>query len=169
MFSLSDLSPAREPFDLGEGRTIYFRNKADFDLQELAAWERMRKAYKSVTDIRQKATTEEKYAYASQKSDGVSKEMIALVLPDLPTAVMEKLTAGQVDQLSAMCQMVARGELRRSNASDEQLAAMAEKYPELPSDFIASLTRHQAQMLLPDEDGNEDVAPKKTTAQPLMS
>lgn len=167
MFSLSDLTPAREPFDLGDGRAIYFRNKADFDLQELAAWERLRRAYKSVTDLREKAQNEEQYAYASRKSEQASREIIGLVLPDLPSEVRDRLTAGQIDQLSAICQMVARGDLRRSSASDEQLAAMAEKFPELPSEFIAGLTRHQAQLLLGNDE--QEAAPKNPTAQPLMS
>lgn len=163
MFSLSDLSPDREPFDLGDGRTIYFRNKADFDLQELAAWERLRKTMAQVTDMRQKAASEQQHAYAASKSDTAARELIALVLPDLPSEISSRLHEGQIDQLAAMCIMAASGQMRGMTATPEQLATIAEKFPDLPAEFVASLTRSQVGRLL-HTAVDEDAAPVEKKA-----
>ncbi|MBX3056930.1 MAG: hypothetical protein KF770_10700 [Anaerolineae bacterium] len=163
MFSLSDLTPDREPFDLGDGRLVYFRNKADFDLQELAAWERLLKAMEQVVSMRKKATNEQQYAYAANKSSTAARELIGLVLPELPADVRDRLTEGQIDQLATMCILVASGQMRGAGATEAQLLAIAEKHPDLPAEFIASLNRAQANRLLNGEVEDTAVPEKKAT------
>ena len=147
MLSLSKLRPPREPFDLGD-RVIYFRTRADFDMQEMAAWEQLQQTYGQVKKMREKAGSEQQYASAAQKSDRASRELIALVLPDMPASVIDGLTAGQVDQLATMCLVVASGQYGAGSAPEEQLAEAGERFPDLPADFLASLTRTQMRMLL---------------------
>jgi hypothetical protein len=172
MFSLSDLSPTQEPFDLGNGRIIYFRNKQDFDLQELAAWERLRKTMGDVTKMRQSSKSEEQHALATQKSNRAARELISLILPDLSSDILEKLDAGKVDHLASMCIMVASGQLRGGSPSEDDLIALAEKWPDLPSEFLATLTRRQAQLLLGEDKGEETAVAetaKNRRAQPSKS
>lgn len=170
MFSLSDLSPSQEPFDLGNGRTIYFRNKQDFDLQELAAWERLRKTMADVTKMRQSSKSEEQHALATQKSNRAARELIGLILPDLPSDILEKLDAGKIDHLASMCIMVASGQLRAGAPDEEQLITLAEKWPDLPSVFLTTLTRRQATILLGEEEETAvPDAPKNRRAQPSKS
>lgn len=166
MFSLADLSPAREPFDLGNGRLIYFRNTQDFDLQELAAWQRLRKTMGDVVKMRQSSKSEEQHAVATRKSNQAAKEMIALVLPDLPSDILASLDAGKVDQLGSMCITVASGQLRGVAAGEDDLIALAEKYPDLPSEFLATLTRRQAKLLLGDEEEETGQAPAQAGVVP---
>lgn len=168
MFSLSDLSPQKEPFDLGDGRIIYFRNKQDFDLQELAAWERLRKTMNDVVKMRGASKNEQQHVVASQKSFQAAKEVISLVLPDLPGSILDSLDAGKVDHLASMCITVASGTMRTGAGTQDQLVSMAEKFPELPSEFLASLSYGQARLLL-DEPMEETTGPKKRTAQPSKS
>ena len=89
-FSLANLQPDGEPFDLGD-RVIYFRNKQDFDLQELAAWQRLQKTVQNVVKMREKAQSEQQHVSASAKSYEAAKEIINLVLPDLPGKTFESL------------------------------------------------------------------------------
>jgi len=148
-FSLKSLAPEREPFELGDGRTIYFRNKADFDLQELAAWERLRKTLNNVAKMREKSTSEEQHAHATKKSDKAAREMIALVLPDLPSDA--GLSAGQTDQLAAICINVASGMYAGSMGTEDEKTAVAEQYPNLPEAFIDVLSRRQIRLLITPE------------------
>lgn len=156
MLSLSKLQPAREPFDLGD-QVVYFRTKQDFDLQELAAWERLQRTYSQVKKMREKAGSEEQYASAGRKSDQASRELIALVLPDLPSDVMDSLTAGQIDQLATMCVVVATGSYGNGSPSEDDLSAAAERYPDLSSEFLASLSRAQMHLLM----GQPEPEPEK--------
>jgi hypothetical protein len=156
MFSLSDLTPEREPFDLGNGQTIHFRNRSDFDLQELAAWERLRKTMEKVVEMRRKAADEQQHAFASTKSETAARELISLILPDLPSEILTRLTSGQIDHLAAMCITVASGQMRGAAANEAQLAEIAQRYPDLPAEFVASLNRSQAARLL-----GEEAAPEK--------
>ena len=159
MLSLSNLTPVREQFDLGNGRFIEFRTKQDFDMQELAAWERLQKTYESVRKMRDKAASEQQHATASAKSDKASRELVGLVLPELPGQMMETLTAGQVDQLASMCIVVASGQYAAGSPSLDELAEAGVRWPDLPPEFIASLTRGQLRMLMAGEV--EEAAEKK--------
>jgi len=150
-FSLSNLQPDREPFDLGD-RIIHFRNKQDFDLQELAAWQRLQKTVQNVVKMREKAQNEQQHVSASAKSYEAAKEIINLVLPDLPGKTFESLTAGQVDHLASMCITVASGVMRQSAASPELQAMVMARYPDLPEAFVSALTHGQCQMLLPENE-----------------
>jgi len=150
-FSLSNLQPDREPFDLGD-RIIHFRNKQDFDLQELAAWQRLQKTVQNVVKMREKAQSEQQHVSASAKSYEAAKEIINLVLPDLPGKTFESLTAGQVDHLASMCITVASGVMRQSAASPELQAMVMARYPDLPEAFVSALTHGQCQMLLPENE-----------------
>lgn len=150
-FSLSNLQPDREPFDLGD-KLIYFRNTQDFDLQELAAWQRLKKTMTNVVKMREKATTEDQHARASAKSLEASREYIALVLPDLPSTTLDSLNAGQIDHLASMCITVASGALRQNTASAELQAMVLARYPDLPEEFVQTLSHGQCQRLLPDEE-----------------
>ena len=150
-FSLANLQPDGEPFDLGD-RVIYFRNKQDFDLQELAAWQRLLKTMQNVVKMREKAQNEQQHVSASAKSYEAAKEIINLVLPDLPGKTFEGLTAGQVDHLATMCISVASGSMRANPASIELQAMVLARYPDLPEEFAKSLTHGQVQMLLPENE-----------------
>lgn len=151
MFSLSKLTPDREPFDLGNGQTIYFRNRQDFDFQELAAWQRLSEEMKRVTKDRQGARNEQKHASISRRTQQTAMEIITLVLPELPNAILDGLTAGQVDQLAGMCITVCSGSLRSAAASIEDVEEAMRLYPDLNPEFLTSLNRQQMALLLKQE------------------
>ena len=159
MFSLADLTPARDPFELGDGRTIYFRNRADFDLQELAAWERLLKTLGDANKMKQSSKHEQQHIEATRRSDQAQREMIGLVLPDLPGDIMASLTAGKVKHLADICTSVASGQLRSSSPDQEQIAEAAALYPDLPRAFLTSLNRYQVGLLL--ETPEEEPKPTK--------
>lgn len=150
-FSLANISPEREPFDLGD-KIIYFRNVQDFDMQELAAWQRLKKTMANVSKMREKAQTEDQHARATAKSQEACKEYISLVLPDMPGAVLESLSAGQLDHLASMCISVASGALRQNVASPELQEMVLAKYPDLPEEFVKTLSHGQCQRLLPENE-----------------
>lgn len=172
MFSLTTLNPNHEPFDLGNGVLIYFRNRQDFDFQEVAAWERITRGLSEVAKMREKANSEELFARAQKKNDSLCKELITLVLPDLPSEIFDSLTAGQIDGLASMCIQAARGDLRGRAPTASELAEAKAKFPNLPESFINSLTRGQIKLLMADDDAENDetaVNPTKRRRVPVAA
>lgn len=155
-FSLSDLQPDREPFDLGDGRTIYFRTTRDFDLTQFAAWKRLSQTMTSLHKQREKAGhSEEMHQRISEKVRVASLEIVNLGLPDIPADILSGLTVGQIDQLAAICIGVISGMHRNGAASLEQRAAILARYDNLPDEFVDSLSARQAALLLVEEEVQE--------------
>lgn len=139
----------QEPFDLGNGSTIYFRNAKQFDVQEYAAWNRLQRDLQGIGEKRKKAQTEQHYSYVEDKNLTLCRELIALVLPDIPKDTMDNLTASETDRLAAVCLAVASGRYHKGLVDEDVAREIENHYPSLPGEFIRSLTRNQAQKLLP--------------------
>lgn len=155
MLSLKTLERERIPFELGDGRSIYFRTKADFDIPELGMWNDIQKRMQQVNKGREKATGDDKHAELSRKSNAACYDVIQLVLPDLPSDTLKGLKAGQVDHLAALCISIAAGAYQAQSAEPDQREEIGEKFPDLPDAFIATLSRSQAWLLIPPGEEGE--------------
>jgi len=151
-YSLNRLQAGRVPFDLGDGITVYFRGKKEFDLQEYAAWQRLNKRFRDIAKQRAAARGEEQAARVEQRNLTLCQEMIALVLPDFPSDAMAGLTPGQLDNLAGICINVASGTYAEGAPDDEDVTAVKDLYPELSHDFVHTLRRFQVEMLLPEPE-----------------
>lgn len=158
MLGLKTLDRERIPFDLGD-RFIYFRTKADLDIPELGMWHDIQRRYTQVNKGREKASGDDKHADLSRKEYAASLDIIHLVLPEFPNDALKELTAGQVDHLARMCISIGNGVYHAQTADEDLRQEIGEKYPDLPGEFIATLTRSQAWLLVPPP-GKEDETEK---------
>jgi hypothetical protein len=153
MLSLDGLQADKVPFELGDGKTIFFRMVRDFDLQEYAAWQRLQtKTFPNIKKRRETAVTDDQFAKAEAKNRVACVETVNLVLPDLPTDTLDALTPGQLDNLASMCIQVATGRYNNSQVGPDDISAIQEQYPDLPVSFINSLSKRQSALLLPEKE-----------------
>lgn len=150
-FSIENLTPKKEAFDLGD-KVIYFRNAQDFDIQEFAAWRRLSTLMVEINRKRQKAETEEAHVRLTRKATIAAREIIALVLPEFPNDILDKYAVGKIDHLASICISVASGVFQQNAASPELQEMVLAKYPDLPEEFIATLSHGQCQRLLPENE-----------------
>ena len=151
-FSLSSLQADSVPFDLGDGEKIFFRSAKEFDLQEYAAWQRLNRSFQNIAKQRDKAKTEQQQAHVEKKNVKLCKEMVFLVLPDIPTAVKDNLTPSQFDSLAGMCINVASGRHSNQLVDEDDAVKIKDAYPDLPDGFVRGLSRLQASLLLPEPE-----------------
>ena len=144
---LQTLQRERTPFDLGDGREIYFRTTADFDIPQLGMWNDVRQRMTRIKKRRAKAAGDRAHADLSRQVESAALDVIHLVLPDLPDDILAGLTSGQVDHLAGLCLSVAGGTYQQETDEATQ-AAVAEKYPDLPEPFLETMTQEQADLLL---------------------
>lgn len=145
----------RIPFELEDGRIIYFRTKADFDIPEMAMSQELSQRSTKLQAESEKAKTDAQRAQNSVRNQAWARDMIHLGLPDLPDDVLNGLTPGQIDNLARLCRNIVTSVYQTSLAELEQRAEIAAEFPELPEAFIVTLSRAQAWLLIPPP-GTED-------------
>ncbi len=149
MFSLKKVAEYEiDPFDLGKGQIINFRQYRDFNVNEIATWERVRRRVAQLGKQRDQANTQSKHEQLTKESQAACLEMIHLCLPELPEAVLAGLQPGQIDNLAAICITVASGTYRRGQADAADVKTCREMYPNLPPEFWDSVTAEQVKTLL---------------------
>lgn len=157
MFNLkSFVNPNSVAFDLGDGNEIYFKNKKDFDLQEFSAWQRLNARLTTLHARKGKLKTEDQFSKTAKEVNAISKEMIFLCLPDLPSDILNSLTHGQVDSLASTCINVAGDIYGRSRIEADTVNKIKEQYSDLPEQFVHTLSRNQAALLIGREEEKND-------------
>ncbi len=153
MFSLKQVADYESvPFDLGNGQIINFRQYRDFNVGEIATWERVRRRVAQLGKQRDQANTQTKHEQLTKENQAACLEMIHLCLPDLPEAILTGLQPGQIDNLAAISIQVASGTHRRGRPDEADVKACQDSYPNLPPEFWETATADQVRILLRDEN-----------------
>ena len=98
VLKLADLQPTeRAPFELADGTLIYFVNRLDLNATQTAAVQRAQHQANLANRLARKATSSEEQEKAGNKLAQASHNMVHVILPDLPDAVLDGLTVGQLE------------------------------------------------------------------------
>jgi len=148
MFSVNTIKSLQVPFDLGNGELIYFKTAKDFDYSEYAEWQRLQTALPKISTRRQKAKNDNAQISAEKKNKELCTAMVNLCLPELKGDFIEGLTVGQLDKLAAICINVASGRYANGLLDNPDDVQKIMDSHDLPYEFVSSLTRKQAQILI---------------------
>jgi len=94
-----DLVPERDEFDLGDGRKIFFRSRAEFDAADLARFRALDRRQRAIRERMNGEDASDDTVVAADEFDRLLRELIQIILPDLTAEEMTRLHLRQLSEI----------------------------------------------------------------------